>query len=321
MDRIAVTCAAALLVLVVACGGGDTTRATSSFVPVTAASGCSGGDYRSRAALYSAAQAGEVPSGTPRRLGRAVAAVPPALFSSVLYVGCSAEEVDDLGFEQMVWSNGIGLLLISWQEWPDDGDMGVLPFGGTSRQAGVVQVAAMDETAVERSRVVHLFDGFRVLTVATFSLTTLSIEQAEEIGWAVYDALPVDMNETSGRGVSRTTDQFTSSLESDQITVGDPGGVDEMSPFTATLGIAHTTTRFTVAGSEIRVYDFGAIGAARRAAASVSTDGYTIAHFPFEAVASPHFWSWDRLIILYMGDDTTLIERMNEVVGPPFAGV
>lgn len=323
MRRLLVMCVAVLSAFVFACGSGDATRAAGPSVStsVTTASGCGAGDYGSRPDLYAAAQAGGVGPAGPMHLGEAVEEIPDPLLSGVLYVGCRTEEVDGLGFEQMAWTNGIGLLLVSWQEWPDDGDTGMLPFGGSSRQAGVVQVAAMDVTAVERSRVVHLFDGFRVVTVGTFSLTTLSIDQVEEIGWAVYDALPVDLGRRVGLGASRTTEDFIASLQSDQIPIGDPEGIDEMSPFTATFGIAHTTTRFTAAGNEIWVFDFGGVGAALRAMQSVSSDGYTIAHYPYEVVASPHFWAWDRLIVLYMGDDAVLIERMNEIVGPQFAGI
>lgn len=313
----------ALAVALSACSGGgvEPIVTTISQAPAsTVATDCSGGDFQARSALFQSAQAGEIPADVPPQLGTAIEVLPPTFLGGVLYVGCSAEQVDDLTYERMAWTNGIGLLLVARQEWPGDGDLVGVPFGGTIRQAGVVQVAAMDEMAVERTRVVHLFDGMKVVTVATFSLTTLSIEQVEEIAWAVYDAIPLDLSNRAGVGGSRSLEELLAALASDQIAVGDPEGLSEMSPFTATLAMGHATYRFTAAGSVVKVFDFGAVGAADRAAAVVSGDGYTIAHAPYEVVATPRYWQWDRLIIQYMGGNSLLIERLDEVVGPAFAG-
>jgi hypothetical protein len=220
----------------------------------------------------------------------------------------------------MAWTNGIGLLLVSWQEWPGDRAIVMAPFGGSTHQAGVVEVSAIDEMANERTRVVHLFDGVRVVTVATYSLTTLSIERVEEVAWAVYDAIPADASNRVGVGASRSLDEFLTALPSDQVLVGDPEGLSEMSPFTATMGMAHATYLFTAAGRPVKVFDFGGVGAADRAAAAVSSDGYTIAHVPYNVTATPLYWQWDRLIIQYMGGNEVLIARLDEVLGPKFAG-
>ena len=271
--------------------------------------------------MFQAAREGEVSADVPSQLGKAIESVPPVLFRSVLYLGCSSEEVDELRFERMAWTNGIGLLLVAWQEWPDDGDLVGVPLGGNTRQAGVVEVSSIDEMAFERTRIIHLFDGVRVVTVATFSLTTLSIEQVEEIAWAVYDAIAVDVSSRPGVGTSRSLDALVVALASDEVSVGDPEGLPEMSPFTAALGMAHATYQLTAAGNVVAVFDFGAVGAADRAAASVSRDGFTIAHLPYDVVATPRFWQWDRLIIQYMGENPVLIERLDEVAGPAFAGL
>ncbi len=313
-----------LSLVVSACGGGTGAPDTSIVMvsegadPVAAAN-CVGGDFQARSALYESVKAA-TPSDVPPQLGIAIEAVPSTLLGGLIYAGCSAEQVDDLTFEQMAWTNGIGLLLVSWQEWPGDGDIIGIPFGGISHQAGVVEVSAIDEMANERTRVVHLFDGVRVVTVATYSLTTLSIEQAEEVAWAVYDAIPVDASNRVGVGASRSLDEFLAALPSDQVLVGDPEGLSEMSPFTATMGMAHATYLFIAAGSPVKVFDFGGVGAADRATAAVSSDGYTIAHVPYDVTATPLYWQWDRLIIQYMGGNELLIARLDEVVGPPFAG-
>lgn len=314
----------ALSLVISACGGGtggpDPSIAPVSEIPAPVVGvTCFGGDFQARSALYESVKAA-VPADVPSQLSMAIEAVPPTLLGGLIYAGCSAEQVDDLKFEQMAWTNGIGLLLVSWQEWPGDGDIIGVPFGGSAHQAGVVEVSAIDEMAIERTRVVHLFDGVRVVTVATYSLTTLSVEQAEEIAWAVYDAIPVDASNRVGVGASRSLDEFLAALSSDQVLVGDTEGLSEMSPFTATMGMAHATYLVTAAGSTLTVFDFGGVGAADRAAAAVSSDGYTIAHVPYDVTATPHYWQWDRLIVRYMGGNALLIARLDEVVGPSFAG-
>jgi len=312
-----------LVASLAACGGvgAESIVTTIAEAPTSAvAANCSRDDFRARSAMFQSAEAGEIPADVPPQLGLAIESVPSTLLGGVLYLGCSTEEVDELTFERMAWTNGIGLLLVAWQELPGDGDLIGVPFGGSTRQAGVVEVSAIDETAIERTRIVHLFDGVRVVTVATFSLTTLSIEKVEEIAWAVYDAIPVDVSSRAGVGASRSLDPLVAALASDEVSVGDPEGLLEISPFTATLGMANATYQLTVAGNVVKVFDFGAVGAADRAATAVSRDGYTIAHTPYEVVATPRYWQWDRLIIQYMGDNSLLIERLNEVVGPAFAG-
>lgn len=281
---------------------------------------CAGADFRSRAATYEAARSGEIPPGRPAQLGAAIDEVPPGLFTGVVYIGCTAEEIDELTFERMVWTNGIGLLVVSWQEWPGDGTLGGLPFGGESRQAGIVQVSAMDTDALERTRVVHLFDGVRVVTVATFSLTTMSVERVEELAWSTYDGIPLDSTSRKGVGVTRGLEDLIAELPSNQVPVGDPEGLEELSPFTEVLGIANASYQFTAGGNTVGVFDFGANGAASRAAAAIAPDGYTIDHIPYDVDGTPRFWRWDRLIVEYTGHDGVLLARLEEVIGPPFAG-
>jgi hypothetical protein len=313
----------ALMVALAACGGGTevVTTTTSPEVAGSAAhTGCVEIDTSSRAVLYQAVQDGAIPAEMPPRLKASMEAVPPDLMTSLLYAGCAAESVDDLAFEKSVWTNGIGLMVVALQEWPGDGALVGLPFGGKAHQAGVVQVSAADEMADERTRVVHLFDGVKVVTVATFSLTTLSIEQVEELAWAVFDVMPLDPSNRTGIGTSRSLDELLAALPTNQITVGDPEGISDLSPFTLALGMAHASYIVTSLGNVLTVFDFGAVGAADRAAAAVSSDGYTIAHGPYEVEGTPRYWQWDRLIIQYMGNDAALIERLDEVVGPVFAG-
>jgi len=312
----------ALSLVAGACGGSaassPTTTTTSSTVPASPVD-CAGVDLRARVGVYEVAQQGEISQGVPPMLGDAVASVPEGLFTGVLYGGCDASRVNGLGFEQMVWTNGIGVLSVALQQWPDDGPLTPLPFGGELRQAGIVEVAALDADAAERTRVVHLFDGMKVVTVATYSLTTLSIDRVEELAWAVYDALPVGRLAESDV-VARTFDELFAAIPDDVVSVSGLEDAPELSPFTVTMGTAVATRRFIAAGSVVTAYDFGAIGAADRAEAAIAPDGYTIARQPYDVTGTPRFWRWDRIILHYMGDDPELLTRLVEVLGQPFAG-
>jgi hypothetical protein len=313
------------MLILAACSGGaagDDTPTTSTTMPPVpvATGGCTGVDTHSRPALQQAAEEGRIATGGPALLGPAMEDVPQGLLTAIVYAGCYAEEVDALSFERMVWTNGIGVLDVSWQEWPGDGVSVTVPFPGDTHQAGVVQVSASDGMHSERTRLVHLFDGVRVVTVATFSLTTLSIEQVEEMAWAIYDGLPFDSSRRTGIGASRTLADFLAALASPLIPLSDPVSVAELSPFTTGLALAHASYRVTAAGHTVTVYDFGAVGAADRAAAAISSDGYTIARLPYDVGATPRYWHWDRLLVQYMGDDQDLIARLDEVAGPAIAG-
>lgn len=311
------------LVLVLTACGGSTDAAPGATTPPqsvasTTPSACSGVDFRARVARYGEAGRGEIAYLPPPTLGSAVAAVPDGLFTGVAYAGCDAEVIDGLGFEQMMWTNGIGVLSLSWQEWPDDGPLLSLPFGGESRQAGIVQVSATDTDGRERTRIVHLFDGRRVVTAASFALTTLSVEQLEEITWAIYDALPLPG--PAAVSPQRGLEELLATIESDTISVSAVEGVSALVPFTENLAMPVATRSFIAGGATMFAYDFGAVGATDRAQAAVAADGYTIARNPYTVVATPRFWRWDRIILTYQGDDPELLARLVEVLGQPFAG-
>jgi hypothetical protein len=314
--------ATALAVVISACGGGtepaSVASAPSDTITTTTPVACSGADFRARVALYQAAGRGEIAYLPPPTLGAAAAAVPEGLFTGVAYAGCHAETVDGLGFEQMMWTNGIGVLSVSWQQWPDDGPLVALPFGGEARQAGIVQVSAIDTEARERTRIVNLFDGRRVITVASYALTTLSVEQLEEISWAIYDALPLPG--PSPASPQRGVDELLAAIDSDTVSVSALDGVTALAPFTENLAMPVVTRSFIAGGATLFAYDFGAVGATDRAQAAISSDGYTIARNPYAITATPRFWRWDRIILTYQGDDPELLARLLEVLGQPFAG-
>ena len=275
--------------------------------------------YLSLRGSYERATAGDLEDGVPRLLGPATQAIPEELMVGLAYTGCSYL-TGDSGFEEMAWSNGLGLLLISWHEWPKVDDPSVMPFGGTAAQAGIVEVSHIESGSEEsRLHIVRLFDGIRLVSVSSYGLTTMSSERVEEVAWAVYDGLPVDMAGTPE--TSPTVDELLDSLRSDERTVGEAEASTELSAFSLNLGAAHTSYTAVIDGRGVSLYDFGVPEVAERVLSAVSADGYSIAHMPHDWSGPPYFWRIGRLIMLYEGADEEFLEFVIGELGPPQAGM
>ena len=72
-------------------------------------------------------------------------------------------------------------------------------------------------------------------------------------------------------------------------------------------------TTFRVAG-KLSVEELNA------AIQSISQDGSSIGTTMVTWVAAPHFYAAGRLIVLYVGEDGGVIEVLDQVLGPQFAG-
>lgn len=277
-----------------------------------------GADYLNIAGSFERAQNGAIPDDEPTYLGPASKNISEDLMIGLVYTGCTS-----LGgvsnFEEMAWTNGLGLMLISWYEWPKVADPSTAPFGGEADQAGIVEVSTMETgTQDAKMRVVRLFDGLKVVSVSTYGLTTMSIDQVQDVGWVIYDGLPIDMNGAEGSGA--TVGEVLDAVRSDAVTVSEAIGTQEVSPFTARAGAAHTSYSAVIDGTEVLLYDFGTAQVADRAVQMISTDGFSIAHQPYDWSADPHFWQLGRVILLYQGASETFIAFLVDELGSPIAG-
>lgn len=74
----------------------------------------------------------------------------------------------------------------------------------------------------------------------------------------------------------------------------------------------------------IQVFVYPDADAARREAGGISPDGSSIVGQGTATmvtwVAAPHFFRRDRVIVLYVGEETTMLAALESVLGPPFAG-
>jgi hypothetical protein len=68
-----------------------------------------------------------------------------------------------------------------------------------------------------------------------------------------------------------------------------------------------------VNGEELQVYVYDTAEAASAAAAEISTE-------TMDVDGQPHFYQWDNILILYLGENEELLTLLNETIGEPFAG-
>jgi hypothetical protein len=70
----------------------------------------------------------------------------------------------------------------------------------------------------------------------------------------------------------------------------------------------------------VSVFEYGDAAAAGRDAAKVSPDGGTVGNASILWVGPPHFYRNDRLIVIYAGDNSAVLQPLEAVLGAPFAG-
>ena len=144
--------------------------------------------------LYALAEAGGIGDTQPRFLGPAVAPVPSGMLPGLRFVGCSVEDWGGgLVFEQMMWTDGSGYLMIFWQEWPD-----TAPESGPPVDEGATTLSLDDLQVTVSSRdlgptdlsTVRFFDGDRALSLEVYALPNLADDAITDIGWIVWTGLP-----------------------------------------------------------------------------------------------------------------------------------
>ncbi len=91
---------------------------------------------------------------------------------------------------------------------------------------------------------------------------------------------------------------------------------DEVSqPFFSVIGKV-----IKVNGQDIQVFEYADAEAARAEATLVSSDGTSVGTTMISWMAAPHFYRLDRMIVLYIGDEASLLTFLEGALGPQFAG-
>jgi hypothetical protein len=81
-----------------------------------------------------------------------------------------------------------------------------------------------------------------------------------------------------------------------------------------------TAYTLSVNGQDIQAYEYADEDAAEQDEADISPDGSTVGGSSIAWVGSPHFYRMDNVILVYLGNNPAIIEALEDVAGPPFAG-
>ncbi len=96
-------------------------------------------------------------------------------------------------------------------------------------------------------------------------------------------------------------------------TVEATGTVDQ--PFFAVQG-----RLIAVDGEDVQVFEYEDAASVEDAAGDVSADGGSVGTSMIGWVAPPHFYKKARLLVLYVGDDSEVMQLLEDVLGEQFAG-
>lgn len=94
----------------------------------------------------------------------------------------------------------------------------------------------------------------------------------------------------------------------------DIGGVKKLPPFEP-MG-----KELSVNGSAIQLFEFPGSTETAAVAATIAPDGSRIGSTEMNWEAPPHFFRTDRVIVLYLGSDSTTVRALTTAIGPQFAG-
>jgi hypothetical protein len=75
-----------------------------------------------------------------------------------------------------------------------------------------------------------------------------------------------------------------------------------------------------VNGADVQVFEYESREAMESEASQVSPDGGSIGTSMVSWMDTPHFYKTSKIIVLYVGSDTTVLELLEGVLGSQFAG-
>lgn len=142
--------------------------------------------------LYEPASSGLAPEKVPPILSAAIADADGYLPSRLLLADANVDDTSGVLIETMFFTDGRGYILVIWQEWPEGADPSVMAQPGAS----VTSVGEIDLVVADRDvggdsyRLVRMFDGLRVLSVESWNVEDVSVQQMKSLAAAVFGRLP-----------------------------------------------------------------------------------------------------------------------------------
>ena len=92
------------------------------------------------------------------------------------------------------------------------------------------------------------------------------------------------------------------------------GGVDQ--PFLAVKSLV-----IRVDGQRVDVFQYKTEEEMVGDSLKITPDGYTVNSFPVSWEKPPHFFKSGRIIVLYLGDDQSVLRLLQKELGEQFAGL
>ena len=77
---------------------------------------------------------------------------------------------------------------------------------------------------------------------------------------------------------------------------------------------------FQINGADVQVFEYESVEAAEAEAELVSESGSTIGTSMVSWMAAPHFYKSGRVIVIYVGDDASVVSLLQGALGDQFAG-
>jgi hypothetical protein len=75
-----------------------------------------------------------------------------------------------------------------------------------------------------------------------------------------------------------------------------------------------------VNGADVQVFEYESVEEMENEASQVSSDGGSIGTSMVTWVDVPHFYKANRIIVLYVGNDISVLDLLENALGPQFAG-
>lgn len=96
---------------------------------------------------------------------------------------------------------------------------------------------------------------------------------------------------------------------------------------TVALGDSVEQPFFAVSGqillvnqTEVQVFEYETAEAMETDASLVASDGASVGTTMISWIAPPHFYKTGRIIVLYIGEETAVLDLLNQALGVQFAG-
>jgi hypothetical protein len=151
-----------------------------------------------------------------------------------------------------------------------------------------------------------------LLAAALLTFFFLSACQPANLSSSEGDQEPATTSMPDGEE-SLNIQGFMDALSLTGVAVGEEGTIEQ--PFFSVPGQV-----ITVNGEAVQVFEYSAAAQADAEASQVAPDGSSVGTTMATWVGPPHFFQSERLIVLYVGEDDTVLESLETVLGPQFAG-